>query len=275
VLGVAISIANYRYQQRVGRKPVFPLTTLRRIPNSTLVVLSAESAHNREVVQAVTAAPEGRSLVFVYLGQLTVFPLQPMAINDPYFRDNEAKDIFGEAAALCQRKRIPAYFIYRIGGPAAILDVWRIVRAADIVTDAHLAKVLAKDVSPEYLRYQQSDGVTVAHLVKHHAQTMKTTPDVSVPGGTGRGPRATPPVSRAPGEKSATHPESDQRRRPEEPERVAPAQETTTGGEASDEYSGSGIEDYVWTGTQLVHKSELPQTPESEGRSEDNEKEQE
>lgn len=278
IIGVGISIANYRHQQRIGRKPVFPLTTLYRIPNSVLVVLSADSANNRQVVESVATSAEGRTVIVVYLGEPAFFPLQPMAINDPYFRDDAAKAIFSETASTFAQRGITGQFIYRIGGPTAVLDVWRIVRPVEIVAESRLAKALAKDVSPEYLRFQQSDGVTVAHLIKHHAQTVKATPNTIAGSSAGRIPRVTPPGKTTAGGASA---EGRPGKEPTQPgvERNVPEtepgpEEATKAAEGAELAATQGFEDYVWTGTQLVHKSELPENYGQEERPEGEENEQ-
>ena len=296
VLGVGISVINYRRRQRAGAKPVFPMAMLRRIPDSVLVVLSHQAEHNEAVIRAAVESADGNTLVFMYLGRYIPTPLQPLAINDPYFRDDEAKRIFSYAAGVCARERIASEYIYRMGGAASVLDVWRIIRPDEIIAEAPIAKTLSKQVSPEYVRFQQADGVKVAHYFRHHVSALDTPdgagtgkrggppsgaqpaarppqpaprPSQSAPAATGGKPnikRVTGTPSGAPRGLEGTKPapESRDAREAREPaagaagpiERKAPP----AGEDGVSAPANSDIDDYVWTGTRLVRRSEVEQT---------------
>ena len=303
VLGVGISVINYRRRQRAGAKPIFPLAMLRRIPDSVLVVLSQEATHNEAVIRAAIESADGKSLVFMYLGKPLTAPLQPMAINDPYFRDEEAKRLFSSASAVCTREHIQAFFIYRTGGAASVVDTWRIIRPQEIIAEAPVAKTLSKQVAPEYVRFQQVDGVKVAHYVRHHVSSL------DMPDGPGAGGMKAPaapaggaqqtqaagqptqvaqpaqpvqPVQPTPGSKP-TGPGGNKpaikrvtgtpsgaprglegaKPGPEGREPLAgtakPADRKTPPPAPTGEGGGGGssFDDYLWTGTQLVRRSEL------------------
>lgn len=318
-LGVGISVINYRRRQRAGARPIFPMAMLRYIPSSALVVLAHSAEHNEAVIRAAVETADGRTLVFMYLGQPRTTALQPLAINDPYFRDDEAKRLFSLAAAICTRQQVHADYIYRTGGAASVVDTWRIIRPEEIIAEAPVAKTLSKTVSPEYVRFQQVDGVKVAHYVRHHVSSLDTV------GGTGTGGAKGTPGQQASGGQTAPQPTSNagavepsQAAAPEQstpavlPVRpvesglaekhasandAKPAIKRVTGtpsgaprglegaklapegresgagrpprftqrptpppapsGESGAGPGGSSIDDYVWTGTQLVRRSEL------------------
>lgn len=306
ILGVSISVLNYRRRQRAGATPVFTMAMLRRIPDSVLVVLTPEAEHNEAVVRAAVESADGHTLVFVYLGHEVPVALQPLAINDPYYRDDAAKRIFSYAAAACAREHVPAEYIYRMRsdhGDTSVADVWRIIRPEEIVAEAAVAKTLSKQVSPETVRFQQVGDVKIAHYIRHHVSSLDT-PDGARAGKIGGTPSAggpslaqstpssqrpaqparptqpaprpsqqTPPTSggkpiikRVTGTPSGAPrglagmkpaPESREPREPREPfaERKAPPPSGDIPNAAS-----SGIDDYVWTGTKLVRKSDLERT---------------
>ena len=80
ILGVAVSIVHYRYQQQRGQQPIFLMSRLRPIRRSILVVLAADSARNREVVRAAIEGADGHTLVFLYLGRPQPREVQPFKI---------------------------------------------------------------------------------------------------------------------------------------------------------------------------------------------------
>ncbi|MGH2517267.1 MAG: amino acid permease, partial [Ktedonobacterales bacterium] len=297
ILGVGISVINYRRRQRMGETPIFPLAILRRIPNSRLVVLTGEALHNEAVIQAATESADGHTLVFVYLGKPTVRELQPMAINDPYFHDDRAKRTFSRAAAAARRAGAPAYFIYRFGGPGAVLDIWRVVQPDEIIAEAQSGKPLSTSVAPEYVRFQQVDGVKVAHYVRHRVSTLGQPEDGAIftpakpvpPAPDGResadqpdaaSRQEIPRPSRTPIPKKITGiPGTGTRRAPPNGVPLSPGEERARAKREAELNQQSGatpgaagdIDDYVWTGTQLVRKSELEAEPPQEDGGSDTE----
>ncbi|HKB49216.1 MAG TPA: amino acid permease, partial [Ktedonobacterales bacterium] len=149
VLGVAIAVLHYRYQQAKGQAPVFLMSGMRRMPRSLLVVLSPRSAHNLEVVRAACETADGQGLVALYLAPYAPRAVQPLEFNDPYLFDTEAQRTLAQAAAICARERVPISFIYRVGGPGVVLDAWRILRPSEIIAEADTAKELSRQVTPE------------------------------------------------------------------------------------------------------------------------------
>ena len=291
VLGVGISVINYRRRQRLGQTPIFPMATLRRIPNSRMVVLAGDALHNEAVIRAAIESADGHTLVFVYLGTPGVRELQPLAIHDPYFHDDRAKLTFSRAASLCSRASVPAQFIYRIGGPRAVLDVWRVVQPDEIIVDAQIGKVLATSVAPEYVRFQQVGDVKVAHYVSHRASaperpgegdeapsarpapTAPEPPESPDQTGAASASANTKRPSGAPIPKKITGmPAASGRRTPPGSSGTPPSRARQTASERApapaqppDSSAGGStpgdIDDYVWTGTQLVRKSELEAEP--------------
>ncbi|HLZ22156.1 MAG TPA: APC family permease [Ktedonobacterales bacterium] len=292
VLGVGIAVINYRRRQRMGETPIFPMAILRYIPNSRLVVLTGEALHNAAVTRAAIESADGHTLVFVYLGKPRVSELQPMAINDPYFRDDGAKRTFSRAAADASRAGVGAQFIYRIGGHGAVLDVWRVVRPDEIIAEARSGKPLSTSVAPEYVRFQTVDGVKVAHYVRHRAaaparaeegaeappaRPIPSTPERPETTDQGNGPH---PPPRVPIPKKITGiPSAGAGRTPSAAGPIPPRDDrkTNESGNVPDQHSEAGaspsgdIDDYVWTGTQLVRKSEIEAEPPPESDGSDTE----
>ncbi|HKV84805.1 MAG TPA: APC family permease [Ktedonobacterales bacterium] len=224
VLGVAISVVNYRRQQSRGETPIFPMLTLRRMPDSALVVLPATSEHNRQVIQAAFDLADSRTLVFLYLGEPVVRDLRVMQFNDPYFYDLEAQATFSAAARLAVERHVTSFrFVYRIGGPGAIASAWRQMRPEQIIAEASVAKKFTKQVSPKFVRFKKVDDVRVASYM--------------LPTAGGAAPEATV-------------------------EKVAPGgpapSESVHNGHAAPGAPDSSVPQYRWTGTQLVREDELP-----------------
>ncbi len=297
VLGVAVSVVHYRYQQERGRPPVFLMSRLRALPHSILVVLAANSAHNAEVIRAAIETADGRPLTFLYLGQPTPRAVQPFEIYDPYAFDEEAQQALSRAATAAGRAHLPASFVYRVGGPGKVLDAWRIIRPDEIIAESALAKSIAQRVAPDYVRFQQVDGVRVAHYVKHFVAGLDTERlDERVAGGVGSDTSAVPVTPGSNGATRAATPtradggggeaSADDRQpggRAAEPTtasshtaRNAPTPAGAgTGAERAPEQATSepttqeptaavDIEDYVWTGTELVRKDELERDQQAE-----------
>ena len=290
VLGVGISVYNYRRRQRMGEKPIFPLAILRRIPNARLVVLAGEALHNDAVIRAAIESADGHTLVFLYLGKPKMRELQPFAIHDPYFHDDDAKRAFSRAAAAASRAGVPAQFIYRVGGLGVVPDVRRVVQPDEVIADARAGKPLSTSVAPEYVRFQTVDDVKVAHYVLHRALTVERPengaeaalsrpippapdrPETANQDNEPRPPRMPIPkkitgIPSAGTGRTLPRTETPPAREERKGERKADASESGASQPSEADAGKPGdIDDYVWTGTQLVRKSELEaEPPESDG----------
>ncbi len=270
LVGVGISVVNYRYQRAKGNTPPFLMPGLKRMPDALLVLLSPRSQHNVEVIRAAVGAADGRTLVFLYLAHAPVTrELRAFQIEDPYGNDAEAKSIFSLAAAIAREAGVRAEFLYRVGGPGVVSDIWRTLRPSEIVGEASLSKILAMRVAPEYVRYQTIDGVRVAHYVKHFAAAT------GQPTTAGAANAGTTPQSIADGE-SDTMPNGMQQNGRAPSNRRAPPAKTTPERAAREDaapvtppvdangQAGVNLDDYVWTGTQLVRRSESTTNPAEE-----------
>lgn len=270
VLGVGVSVINYRSQQRVGRTPVFPMSILRRMPGSVLVALSSSDTHNRQVVRAAIESAEGRPLVFLYLSKRIPEAPRLMQFGDPYLTDEKAKNVFTEAAQEAREAGAQANFVYRVGGPAQLIDVWRIIRPEEIMAEATIAKKLSRDVPPDYVRYTVVDGVRVAHYVRHHIPGVESlrasAADVAQPAlprgprTSGRGPMG--PQSPAPTGASGTSGPVGGAQPPsanhpsEAPTGTRPgAHGTEVAGTLPGLPSSSEADEWIWTGTDLVRRT--------------------
>lgn len=295
VLGVGISVVNYNRQRRIGEAPPM-LSALWRMPHNVLVVLTSEAEHNLEVARAAIDSAAGRTLVFLYIAQPTQRTVRLLQFNDPYLYDEEARATLAKVAALCTRARVQAQYSYRVGDLMAIVpEIWRRLRPEEIIAEAPKAKNFSKQVSPEYVRFQQVDGTRVAHFVpRAQASTTAVEPRVTPrPRATigaaegaataARGPTAPEPQTT----ESAGQSTSKGQQAKGTPTPVAPGalkngfrKETQEGqkpistvkgrmGEGAEESRetpvspgtsdklGVDISDYVWVGTRLVRKDEL------------------
>ena len=165
VLGVAISVVHYRYQLERGEAPPL-LSAVWRMPHSVLVVLTSEYEHNLDVARAAIESAGGRPLIFLYVAQPTQRIVRLLQFNDPYLYDDEARAVLARVAALCKRAEVQAQYIYRVGTVMNIVpELWRRLRPEEIIAEAPKAKSFSKQVAPEYVRFQQVDGIRVAHFV--------------------------------------------------------------------------------------------------------------
>ena len=174
VLGVGIAIVHYQYQQRAGRIPVFVMSGVRYQPDAILVVLTATSEHNAEVIRAATAAADGHPLVYLYLGTPLHRDVRQLEFNDPYLFDQQAQEAFSRAALAARHQDVVSEYVYRQAGSSSVLDAWGIVRPKEIIADAETAKMISAAVAPDYIRYQIVDGVRIAHYVKRYIAGLDT-----------------------------------------------------------------------------------------------------
>src|SRR5262249_36734309 len=239
VCGVAVAAAHYRSQRAQGLAPVFLTAGLRRMPQALLVVLAPQSPHDLAVARAACARArehEGRRLIFLYLGVGVARPIRPLAIVDPYLEDEAAQRRFAQIAELCSREHVPAQFVYRVRRPTLVQDVWHVLQASEIIAESGLARDVAKQIVPRYVRLQRVNGALISHLVTRHVATARPSTDVSLSAtGTSATATSSPPGASVPFAAGKPEPPSEQR----------PA-----------ELFGAQIEDYVWTGTELVRKDQ-------------------
>lgn len=186
VLGVGIAVANYRHQMRAGVRPVYPRRHVVPMPGSVLVVLPSGEPANMALVQAAVAGAAGRPLVFLGLGMAPAQPVRMMAIHDPYDHDADMQRVFSLAANLCRQTSTPAEFIYRRAYPGAVTDTWRVVQAEELMAAAGVAKRFTFDLSPEYVRFQMTNGVRIAHHMRHHHRPMDASNTIASSLPTGR-----------------------------------------------------------------------------------------
>jgi amino acid transporter len=174
VLGVAISVVNYRYQQSRGVAPVVPEYYLRPMPRSLLVALDPRSPNNAAVVRAACQSAQGHPLVILALGHPELREVRAFEIAVPYFNDVLAQQTLSLAASICGRERVQAHYVYRVDTPNAVLDAWRIIQPDEIIAEAELAKTITKRVSPDTVRIQRTDGVKVVHALKRRVSRLES-----------------------------------------------------------------------------------------------------
>lgn len=175
IAGLTIAAGYHWYQARVGKPVVFPMHALTPVANSVLVLLpvgsDGEAVLAREaVVRAACQSAAARPVFFLYVSPVWPIQLGPriMSIRDPYSFDVEAQEALSQSSALSSHLGIAGRqrgFIYRIGGPAQVADVWRIIRPSELVT--LFDKRLAHEVQPEHIRIRDVEGFRVAFYVIH------------------------------------------------------------------------------------------------------------
>lgn len=300
VVGVGISVVHYNRQRSIGEAPPM-LTTLWRMPHAILAVLTSEAEHNIEVARAAIESAAGRTLVVLYIAQPTQRTVRLLQFNDPYLYDEEARATLAKVAALCTRAGVQAQYNYRVGDLMTIVpEVWRRLRPEEIIAEAPKAKSFSKQVSPEYVRFQQVDGTRVAHFVPR-AQATPPAPEQRI---TPR-PRATVGATEVPprGAPDRLQPAAEPKTAPKTPEvsngsygpgslrngfrqkaaepsvqqgeKGAPSATGRAGERAAGqpvspqtgEKLGVDISDYVWVGTRLVRRDELERESQENGTS--------
>jgi len=216
------------------------------MPEALLVVFSPEAKHSLAVARSSIEGADGQSVIFLYLGRPQQREVRPFEIVDPYSHDPEAQETFRQVAALARRHGTPAHFVYRVSRSSTVLDVWRAIRPSEIIAEADIAKVISKQIAPEYVRFHQLDGIRIAHYRKHRTTQAGTpTGPAGANGSEGRSgdesrSRITPTGRPDP----SARPSLSVTSKAAEPSEI-PAQ------------GGINLEDYVWTGTELVRRSDL------------------
>jgi hypothetical protein len=205
-LGVAIAAAHYQYLKRRGEPAVF-LNVPSPTPDSWLVVLSPISNNSKTVIQAVVRRAHGRPLVFLYLAPQSLMEEPPrlFELTIRFGEDRNAQRALSFAKREATAHQINAKYLYAIGGAQQVFDIARRVRPDEIVAEEHTAKRISHAapseagmaVSPEYVRYQHADGMTIAHNVLHELYTRPSGPGTAV-----GGLRASPPTRSSPPAKS-------------------------------------------------------------------------
>ncbi|HEU5349716.1 MAG TPA: APC family permease [Ktedonobacterales bacterium] len=279
VVGVAVAYLYHQRLVRAGEAPVAPIQRLQRTPNSLLVALSSESEYNRQVIDSAIETADDHQLVFLYLSRKPTRSPQFMQFADPYLTDIEAQRTLTYAQIKAKRAGLKASFIYRLGGAGQVIDIWRIIRPDEIIAEAEIAKKVSKYVQPDYVRYQQEEGVRVAHYVRHQLPgPMHQAPPGSSGSGLATGveklgqlgsqmPPTPPPEpgAEAPitsrGMRNGRPPAPKPARPPKRhPAAEVPPMETPEG------RAGGGLdaneEEWIWTGTDLVRKPPQENEPE-------------
>jgi amino acid transporter len=252
VLGVGIAIVHYHYQQRRGEAPVhLPLRLLFPIPGAILVVLPSEDPDNGTVIRTAVEAAGRHPLVFLCLGPQPRQPVELLQFADPYLGDRAAQRTLSLARNLAERAKVPAYFVYRVRGPQTVSDVWRIIQPDELLATVDVAHETAREIAPEYVRKQVTHGVTVEHRVrKHRPQMQETTTSLSP-----RAPIASP--SGANGQRSQGA--SSMREQDVEQGTATGTQERAAHEAKGEATPDPTIEDWYWTGTDLIRKKRDPQ----------------
>ncbi|HEX6121904.1 MAG TPA: APC family permease, partial [Ktedonobacterales bacterium] len=232
IIGVGIAVAHFRYQQRKGQVPVFlPMRLLHPIPGSILVLLPSGDPNNNAVIRAAVSKAAGKPVVFLALGPLPPEDVRFMQFADPYLADRDARHTLSVARHQAEREKVPAYYVYRVGGARSVSDVWRIIQPDELIATVEVAREYARDVAPEYVRRQITHGITIEHRVRRHRPAKGAT-STSI----ASNPPAIGPLAGA-GEKAERA--STAGTIPPAPGRPTPEAES---------------ENWVWTGTDLVRR---------------------
>ena len=143
IIGMLISYVIYNQHKKKGRISVITTGIQEHLPDALLAILTADSAHNDEVIKTVVNYPEQKPVVFLFLGQtFTGQKGEIFRLSEPHVIDTHAKDIFGRAnyQAIVAKKEV--YFLYRPDTQDAILRVWQAVRPEEIIVAADQEQML-------------------------------------------------------------------------------------------------------------------------------------
>jgi hypothetical protein len=263
VLGVG---AAFLYHQRLveqGEAPVVPMQRLQRITDSLLVSLSSSSEHNKQVIDAAIETAENHQIVFLYLSRKPTQSPRFMQFADPFLTDREAQRTLTYAQNKAKRADLKASFIYRLGGAGQVIDIWRIIRPDEIIAEAEIAKKVSKYVSTDYVRYQEEDGVRVAHYVRrqlpHGHQTPPTRAASGIDVGSETLGHTEPPGARRRGNPPPPKPTPPPQ--PLRPSVESPPMETSVSGVDGAASSHEDEEEWIWTGTDLVRNPHEDKEP--------------
>jgi amino acid transporter len=287
VVGVGVAYLYHHRLQQQGVAPVAPVQRLQRMADSLLVALSSVSDYdqNHAVIDAAIETADNHQLVFLYLSRKPTQSPRFMQFADPYLTDIEAQKTLAYANNKARRAGLKASFVYRLGGAGQVIDIWRIVRPDEIIAEAEIAKKVSKYVPPDYVRYQQEDGVRVAHYVRHRPSPTHQTPPlragsrIAVGDGQLGGPESArqeaPPAAdserngrapiaesphRPPRPPQSPQPLQSPPQPPRPPQTRAPeARSPEPSGAQTGDASSADDEDWIWTGTDLI-----PKTPETQ-----------
>jgi amino acid transporter len=293
-IGLAVAWFNHRRQERAGLPAVHPVYVLQPIPHSMLVVLpvgSSETARlaRQAVVREAAQHAEHHTLVLLYLAPSAVTGIpRLMEITDPFARDVDAQLAMSEAENIIRRiggtqqvsasasgiarlkarvqellgqRSLPRVYTYRTGKVDDLQQVWGLVRPEVTVGQAN--QNLARVVQAAYVRYYVDEGVRVAFYVSHtpvgDGQPLRTPTGGPLPSRQDDSTRSIPePSSEAP-----AAPKDSQQRAESSPEETPGPPRSRVVPRPEEE----GLEDadeYVWTGTDLKRRDEMPEDDQAE-----------
>jgi hypothetical protein len=192
-----------------------------------------------EIVRACVEDANRRPLIFTYLAEREMEASRAFQFADPYLYDREAQRLFSRAANLCQQAGVSAHFLYLVGGAASIIDVWRAIRPDEIVTGAPALKSLSQVVSSAYVRYRSVDGIQVAYHVSQHLSPPPSSTARISETNNGLPPRGRPGTMPA-----------DRPRAPAATD--IPHEDSLPGAINGAKGQETNLEEWIWTGTDLV-----------------------
>lgn len=173
-VGMGLAAAHWRYQE--VRHPVVFLDIPLPAPRSSLVILTPQQEHNLIVVRDALASADARPPIFLYIAAPSDLPAPRLfEIRDRFALDAEAQLTLSRAKRACNEARVPAKYLYAVGGSQEVFDIAARVRPAEIVAEAGIARrVLHKArsqsgiaLSPDYVITHLVDGARIAHNVMH------------------------------------------------------------------------------------------------------------
>jgi amino acid transporter len=143
IIGMIISYVIYNSHKKKGRVPVITTGIQEHLPGALLAILTADSAHNDEVIKTAVNYPEQKPVVFLFLGQTIAGQKgEIFKLSEPHVIDAHAKDIFGRANYQAIEAKKQVYFLYRPDTQDAVLRVWKTVRPAEIIVAADQEQTL-------------------------------------------------------------------------------------------------------------------------------------
>ena len=191
VVGLVIGLGTYAWH-RHRQPPVFPVlyrtgqpivhlrNAMRVAAPEVLAILPHDPEQAEPVIREALVAAGGRSIVFVYRGELPAPAQQEsvlMEVADPYLRDYSARDAFARAEGLARRAGVDRRYVYVPGAaPRTVLgQVWRDLRPAQTVMVAGEHEVLPA-VALGRVRRRTVDGTAIMHMFTERLAAMEPAP---------------------------------------------------------------------------------------------------
>lgn len=148
LVGMAIAFTNYRLHLRKGRVPVVATGVEQDFPGAVLAVLSSGSQANEAVIQSALHNPDGKAVVFLYLGERqSQRKAELFRLVEPHLHDEQAKKDLARVNFLAHEAKVECRFLYRHQEPDALYRVWQELHPQDtIIAEGQMPEMQSLDL---------------------------------------------------------------------------------------------------------------------------------